>query len=125
MVILLALKWWYSAGWQWAWKRSVNSRINWVNESFSIPALIRTCFSPFKQTYSRANKGSIDLRVQAAVDNFVSRMIGSVLRTIIIFVGILCMSLTFVIGLAAVIIWPVVPLLPGVAIILSLSGFGV
>ncbi len=121
MVIVLVLKWWYGAGWQWAWKRSVNGRIQWLSEAFSIPALIRTWFSPFKQTYSKVNKGSIDLKVQAAVDNFVSRMIGSLLRTIIIVVGLVGIVLVFVIGIITVIIWPLIPLLTLLAVALSLG----
>lgn len=122
MVIVLVLKWWYGAGWQWAWKRSVSERIQWLNEAFSIPALMRTWFSPFKQTYNKVNKGSIDLRVQAAVDNFVSRMIGSLLRTVIILVGLVGIVLVFAIGIITVAVWPLIPLLPLVAVILSLGG---
>ncbi len=125
MVILLALKWWYSAGWQWVWTQSVSERINWVNQAFSISALVRTWFSPFKQTYSKVNKGSIDFRVQAAVDNFVSRFIGSILRTIIIIAGLLCMILAVTTGVLAIILWPVIPLMPLIAIIFSVSGLGV
>ncbi len=124
MVILLALKWWYSAGWQWVWTQSVSERIKWVNQAFSISALVRTWFSPFKQTYSKVNKGSIDFRVQAAVDNFVSRFIGSILRTIIIISGLLCMILAVTTGVVAIIFWPVIPLMPLIAIILSVSGLG-
>lgn len=125
MVILLALKWWYSAGWQWAWKRLINERINWINQAFSISALVRTWFSPFKQTYSNAKKGSIDLKVQAMVDNLVSRLIGSLLRTLLIFTGLLFMLISLIFGLIIFLVWPFVPFLPVIAIFLSVSGFGV
>lgn len=124
MVIMLVLKWWYSAGWQWAWKRSVNERVQWVNEAFSISALVKTWFSPFKQTYSKTNKGSIDIRVQAAMDNLVSRFIGTILRTIIIFVGLFGIVLAFITGVFIVVVWPIIPWLPFVAVILSFSGVG-
>lgn len=125
MVLMLVLRWWYGAGWQWAWRRAVNERIQWLSEAFSIPALIRTWFSPFKQTYSKANKGSIDLRVQAAVDNLVSRVVGSVLRTIIIVVGLTGIMLAFVVGVVTVIVWPLIPLLPAIAVYLMVGGVGV
>lgn len=121
---MLVLKWWYSAGWQWAWKRSVNERVQWVNEAFSISALVKTWFSPFKQTYSKTNKGSIDIRVQAAMDNLVSRFIGTILRTIIIFVGLFGIVLAFITGVFIVVVWPIIPWLPFVAVILSFSGVG-
>lgn len=122
---MLVLKWWYGAGWMWAWKRAVNDRIQWVNQAFSIKDMIRTWFSPFKQTYSNANKGSIDMRVQASIDNFVSRLIGSLLRTIIIFVGFLGILSALISGVLIMIIWPIVPWFPVVAIIFSVIGVGV
>lgn len=120
---MLVLKWWYGAGWQWAWKRAVNERINWVNQAFSIPAMIRTWFSPFKQTYSNTNKGSIDMRVQASIDNFVSRLIGTLLRTILIFVGFLGIIASLATGILIILIWPLVPWFPVIAIFLSIFGF--
>ena len=117
---MLVLKWWYGAGWQWAWKRAVNERINWVNQAFSIPAMIRTWFSPFKQTYSNTNKGSIDMRVQASIDNFVSRLIGTLLRTILIFVGFLGIIASLATGILIILIWPLVPWFPVIAIFLSI-----
>ena len=125
MIIILALKWWYSAGWRWAWRHTINERVSWVNEAFSIKALVKTWFSPFKQTYSKAKKSSIDLHIQAAVDNLVSRFVGSVLRTVIIFVGIIAMSVTIMIGIVTVLLWPFIPVLPVVSIILSALGVGV
>lgn len=121
--MMLVLKWWYGAGWQWAWKRAVNERINWVNQAFSIPAMIRTWFSPFKQTYSNTNKGSIDMRVQASIDNFVSRLIGTLLRTILIFVGFLGIIASLATGILIILIWPLVPWFPVIAIFLSIFGF--
>ena len=120
---MLVLKWWYGVGWQWAWKRAVNERINWVNQAFSIPAMIRTWFSPFKQTYSNTNKGSIDMRVQASIDNFVSRLIGTLLRTILIFVGFLGIIASLATGILIILIWPLVPWFPVIAIFLSIFGF--
>lgn len=122
--MMLVLKWWYGAGWQWAWKRAVNERINWVNQAFSIPAMIRTWFSPFKQTYSNTNKGSIDMRVQASIDNFVSRLIGTLLRTILIFVGFLGIIASLATGILIILIWPLVPWFPVIAIFLSIFRLG-
>lgn len=120
---MLVLQWRYGAGCQWAWKRAVNERINWVNQAFSIPAMIRTWFSPFKQTYSNTNKGSIDMRVQASIDNFVSRLIGTLLRTILIFVGFLGIIASLATGILIILIWPLVPWFPVIAIFLSIFGF--
>lgn len=125
MVLVLVFRWWYGRGWIWVWHRATTERIKWLNEAFSISALARTWLSPFKQTYSKANKGSIDLRVQAVVDNFVSRLIGLLLRTIIIFVGLLGMGISLIFGLISVLIWPLIPLSPILAVILCIGGVGV
>lgn len=125
MVIILALRWWYSAGWLWAWQRSVKERVRWCIEAFSMPALVRTWFSPFKQTYSKAREGSIDLKVQAAVDNLVSRIIGTLARTVILIAGLVCMISSVVSGILIVLIWPFIPMMPFIGVILMVLGVGV
>lgn len=122
---MLVLKWWYIAGWKWAWQRAVNERIEWVNQAFSIQAMVRTWLSPFKQTLSNTNKGSIDMRVQATIDNFVSRLIGSLLRTIIIFVGIIGVLVAILTGIFIMVIWPLIPWVPLIAVFLTISGTGI
>lgn len=125
MVFILALKWWYGRGWLWAWDRSVNIRIKEYAEAFSMKQLIKTWFSPFKQTYNNAQNGSIDLKVQAFFDNIVSRFIGTLARTVLIFVGLLAILVAFISGIVIIIVWPFVPLLPLAGIVLALSGVGV
>lgn len=125
MIVMLLLRWWYSDGWRWVWRRSAVERVQWLNEAFSVSALIGTWFSPFKQTYSNANKGSIDSRIRAVVDNFVSRFVGSLLRTVIIFVGFTGMILALLFGLISVLLWPAIPASPVIAFILYISGAGV
>lgn len=124
MAIILCLRWWYSSGWQWAWHRSVTERVAWCMSAFSISALVRTWFSPFKQTYSAGRKGSIDAMIQGTVDNFVSRIIGGIARTIIILTGLACMALAFISGVIIVVVWPVLPVLPIIAIGLAATGAG-
>ena len=125
MVIILSLRWWYSAGWQWAWQRSVTQRVRWCVETFSIPQLIQTWFSPFKQTFTGSKKGSIDVQFRALIDNFVSRIIGFIARTFIILAGAICMFLAFISGVVLIITWPFIPVLPIIAIILMLAKVGV
>ncbi len=125
MVIILSLRWWYSAGWQWAWQRSVTQRVRWCIEAFSIPQLVQTWFSPFKQTFVHGKRGSIDMQVHALIDNFVSRIIGSIARTFIILAGLVCMFLALVSGILLLLVWPLIPLSPVIALVLVVSGAGV
>lgn len=122
---MLVLRWWYGQGWRWVWRRATIERVQWLNEAFSISALVKTWFAPFKQTYRKVNKGSIDLHVQAFIDNLVSRFIGTILRTIIIFVGLFGMILALIFGLISLLAWPLIPLSPILAIVLFVGGVGV
>ena len=114
---MLCLRWWYSAGWRWAFDRAVTQRIQSSLNAFSVASLVKTWFSPFKQTQSDARKGSIDLKVQAAVDNFVSRIIGAIARTVLIGCGLFLAVFSMITGLLFVLIWPLIPAGPLVALV--------
>lgn len=102
----------------------VVDRTHWLAEAFSLSALVKTWFSPFKQTYNGGPKGSIDLKFHAAVDNFVSRIIGGLSRTVLIFTSLLGMAIVFLFGIVMIILWPFIPLLPVIAVLLTIGGFG-
>lgn len=122
MVIMLMFRWWYSDGWRWAWQRSVNQRLADYNRAFSLSQLVKTWFSPFKQTLNRGKKGSIDTLVQAAIDNFVSRIVGAIARTFIIFAGLIAITFAFISGVIIFLLWPFLPIMPLLAVMLALSG---
>lgn len=87
-------------------------------------ALVRTWFAPFKQTYTGKVKGSIGVHIRAAVDSLISRVIGFFVRSVLIVAGLVCSILVIVTGLLFIIVWPLLPLLPGVSIVLMISGVG-
>lgn len=122
MFIWLSLRWWYSAGWQWAWQRAINDRITWCLEAFSFGTLTRTLFAPFKQTFAGQVKGSIGDHFRAFIDKTISRVIGFLVRMVLIFVALLCMVFVFVTGLALIATWFFIPLLPAIGIIIALGG---
>lgn len=124
MIIWLCLRWWYGAGWQWAWRRTISDQLRWCIEAFSIPALIRTWFAPFKQTFAGGAKGSVDMQFHALMDNIISRVIGSIARSTIIFTGLVCAAIIVVVGLVLVVAWPLVPLSVVIAPVLWLLEVG-
>lgn len=83
---------------------------------------MKTWFSPFKQTYSSKRKGSIDAKIQSAVDNFVSRVIGSIARTVLIACGLICALVAFVSGVLFIVAWPFIPALPVISLVLAFGG---
>lgn len=123
MAVWLCIRWWYTAGWHWAFQRALVQRLVWCNETFSITALIKTWFAPFKQTRNQGG-GSIDMRFHAFIDNVVSRFVGFFARSFIIFTGLLAMIVVLISGAAFLIIWPLIPLALPVALILMMVGVG-
>lgn len=124
MFIWLSLRWWYSAGWQWAWERSVGQRIEWCVETFSLGTLVRTLFSPFKQTFAGQAKGSIGDLFRAFVDKTISRVIGFFVRSFLIGLALLCIVFVMLTGVVLLLLWPFIPLFPLIGFILFVSGFG-
>lgn len=106
MFIPLLFSWWYGRGWLWT-IRSSRSRLRAINEIFSVSILIRTLFSPWKQIES---KKTFQNFIQSTVDNFISRLIGAVLRFFMLLTALILTLLVLVFGLLAVIIWPLIPL---------------
>jgi len=124
MFLWLCARWWYSAGWAYAWQRGVVQRLQWCEATFSMAALVRSWFAPFKQTYSGNVKGSIGVHFRAAIDSFISRIIGFLVRSILLIAGAMCSLFVTVTGLLFIVIWPLIPLLPLIGLALLVKGVG-
>lgn len=124
MFLWLALRWWYGAGWHWAIHRAIIERLEWCAETFSILPLIKTWFSPFKQTFSGRVKGGLDVHFHAFLDNIVSRVIGFLIRSVLITVGLIGCVFVAITGILFILLWPLLPVLPFVAIVLISAGVG-
>ena len=123
MVLWLCIRWWYGAGWQWAVQRGIVARLKWCEETFSIFALLRTLFSPFKQTFSEAG-GSIDVRFHAFLDHIISRCVGFMARIFIIITGLLASIFVLLTGVIFVILWPLAPIAIPISLGLMMIGVG-
>lgn len=87
---------------------SLKNDLKVVEETLSVPILLKTWFSPWKQIQTQSSFRNF---FQAAIDNLVSRLVGAAMRT---FLLIAAFALTFGIiagGLAMLILWPLIPLL--------------
>ena len=90
---------------------------------FSIGLLARTLFAPFRQISAGAAMGnSLDARLKAFGDRLFSRIIGAVIRTFIIILGILALTAQAILGLALAIIWPAIPVAPVACVLLAVIG---
>ncbi len=113
--------WWYTDGWERQLK-AVSSRLAGLIDTFSIDILIRTLFSPFRQISAGSVRGPLGVQFRAFVDKLVSRFIGAIVRLAVLITGIISIIVSLVIAGIYLVIWPLLPILPLVAIILVLSG---
>ena len=122
MVIVWALSWWYGAGWK---ARLVDLRNQLVSsyDYFSIGLLISSLFAPFRQISAGKVRGPIGLQLRAFLDRQISRVIGAIVRTILIITGVVWLCVQAIIGALVIILWAIVPILPLIGFIAMLSGW--
>ena len=116
------LNWWYFKGWGMVGVGLVRKLGN-ATDFFSLGLLFRTLFEPFKQiSNTTIEGGSLEDRWKAFTDRLFSRIIGAIVRIGLICVGIIMIIIEALIGLALLIIWPMMPFLPIVSIIMAIIG---
>lgn len=117
MTIFLMLGWWYGRGWLWTLQLT-RERLKTVGRVFAVKVLLKTWFSPWKQIYSPSTFANF---FRNAADNAVSRCIGVVVRTGILFAALVLSIFIIVFGLISFVVWPVLPLLPIILPLVSLT----
>lgn len=122
MVIVELLQWWYGAGWK-QQLITIGNRIAGVYDYYSIDLLLRSLFAPFRQISAAKVEGSLEMRWRAFVDRLVSRTIGTIMRSILIVIGIISIFGIVVIGGILLLLWAFVPLAPIIGIVLTLIGW--
>lgn len=94
-------------------------------EQFSVGILVRTLWEPWKQIKSYAWQGSsVGDKMRVAFDNGFARMFGFVLRMSLITIALVVSVLVTLWSVTLVVLWPVIPLMPGVFILIGLGVFG-
>lgn len=117
MVLIGMLKWWYSDGWLGQLSRSSLS-LRKTADTFSIGLLIRTLFAPFHQISANENQREAGGKMNMLLDKLISRTIGFIARTFTILAGIIALTLKAVLGLLQIALWPLMPVMPVVGLIL-------
>lgn len=116
------LTWWYTTGLLLAIRRSW-SRLEGLIDYFSIDILIKTLFSPFRQIAAGNVNGPFPLMVRAFFDRLFSRGVGAVVRLIILFIGAIAIILGAILAFLYIIFWIIVPVLPIVGLVMTLTGW--
>ena len=123
MLFVSLLRWWYGLGWLDQLKL-VRDRFDRTADYFSIELSLRTLFKPFRQIDADGvRKGPLGVVLRAMFDQMFSRVFGAVIRTIMIIVGSIAILFEAIFGSFRLAVWPVIPLLPAVALPMTLTGW--
>lgn len=102
--------WWYGAGLQQSWQVAL-AIVAMTADFFSLDSLVRTWLAPWKNDVSSAQNAALSDQVKLWQQNLASRIIGFLIRTIIILAALITLGVLAVLAGASLIVWLVVPLL--------------
>ncbi|MBO7718271.1 hypothetical protein J6S37_02130 [Candidatus Saccharibacteria bacterium] len=123
MAIIEMFFWWYASGWA-VFAQKTKSFLSNIIDFFSMNSLIRTLFKPFRQISAEtANENaSLDLKFHMFIDRLISRFIGFATRLVLLVAGLFLILVGGTISLVLIIIWPLVPLMPIIGLVLTIMG---
>lgn len=91
-----------------AWKNFLKFNLNY----FSIPLLLKTFFSPWRKYKVSYGKGfSIGRYLEAFFSNLIFRILGAILRSVFIIIGLLVEAFIIFAGIIVFLGWFVLPVL--------------
>lgn len=123
MLFVSLLRWWYGSGWL-DQVKLVRDRFDRTADFFSIELSLRTLFKPFRQIDAEGvAKGPLNIVLRAMFDQLFSRIFGAVIRSIMIMIGSIAILFEAFIGGLRLAAWPLVPILPIIALPLTLTGW--
>lgn len=116
------LRWWYTIGWSQR-ARMVMDRLDGTMDFFSVGLLLRTMFSLFRQDGAGSVDGPLSVKMQAFFGRMISRVIGAMIRFTVLIFGVVTITLQALLGIAVLLAWAVVPVLPIVGFVLMAGGW--
>lgn len=124
MLFVDVLLWWYVRGWSWVATYFFVLQGKKISELFSMGDLLRTLFSPYRQTFAGRVDGGVGDKFRGLIDQTVSRVIGFLVRFVLLVTGTIAWLFNMMLGGISVILWPLVPALPLLAFILLFMELG-
>lgn len=122
MLPLALFSWWYTTAWR-TMARRIQQRLNHALDFFSVGLLMRTLFDPFRQIAAVKGQGNVNVQFHAWLDRTFSRFVGAAVRGTFIFVGSIVALFILLLGFVQMLLWPLVPLLPVIALLGLLMGW--
>lgn len=104
------LMWHYSLGFKFVWDFNLRLMRS-TRESFSLPLILRTFWSPWKRMGEGYVKGDPGSWASTFIFNSLMRIMGMLIRASIIILGLLSMLATFILSVLALCLWVIIPFL--------------
>jgi hypothetical protein len=123
MFLVSLFSWWYGTGWL-RFNMRLIQKIGGVLDFFSIGLLLRSLFAPFKQISVGQVQGSIEIEMRAWFDLQLSRVIGAVVRLMVVFFGLITTVLVTLASCLLIILWPLIPVIPIIMILIAIGTNG-
>lgn len=122
MLIISLFQWWYGVGVK-EFIGRLHLQLVKLTDFFSVGLLLKTLFTPFRLIDANPDYGEgLDAKMRAGVDKLVACLIGGMIRTTVVIIGILSLIIMLVINFGRLILWLAMPLLPAVgAVLLALE----
>ena len=79
--------------------------------NFSVPILLRTLFDPWKKDVVSVENPSLDTAIRIWAMNLFARVIGFIIRTITILIGLFLTGIIFVLLIIGIIAWYFMPII--------------
>ena len=118
MFLVGLVSWWYGKGWLTHLQR-VGAKFSVTLDFFSIGQLASTLFAPFRQISAGASgDASLGGKMRALFDQLLSRVIGAVIRSVTILIGVVAVTLQAIYEGLVLVLWWLMPVFPVVGFIL-------
>ena len=122
MLVVGFFSWWYGVGYKERFLL-VRERLASALDYFSIGLLLKTLFAPYKQISAGKVRGPLPVILRAWVDRSISRIIGAIVRIIVLVMGIIVITAVIAIGIITLLLWAIVPLAPLAGLLLYMWGW--
>ena len=121
MFLVGILSWWYGDGFS-RRIQLIKERLISSIDFFSIDILLSSFFAPFRQISAGNVSGPIGDQIRAFFDKLLSRIIGAIVRSFVIFFGLIVIFLQLIFSLLTIIVWLILPTFPVIGLILTAVG---
>jgi|SRR3972149_7080423 len=112
--------WWYSRGLRdfFIYLKAIFLKIT---DIFSVKLLLSTYLSPWKRDITRAEGLPLNVVFQVIIFNLVSRLLGAIIKTVILFVYLMALVVFFALSLSLIIVWLFLPLISIISLIYAVQ----